>query len=197
MKILNLYAGIGGNAHNWSREEHDITHVEINEEIASCNQKLHPRDKVIVGDAYKHIEENHQDYDYIWASPPCPSHSSIRKAGAKNGQYQAKIPDMDLYGIIIFLDRIFEGEYCVENVNSYYKPLIKKNLYDKNNHYFWSSHSIPDVELDSQEHNHGNNTVWQEYYGIDLSNFSFDTVEKRQVLRNCVHPKLGKKILQA
>lgn len=50
MKILNLYAGIGGNRKLWGNE-HDITAVEMNESSAKIYQELFPKDKVIVGNA--------------------------------------------------------------------------------------------------------------------------------------------------
>ena len=50
MKILNLYAGIGGNRKLWGNE-HEITSVEFNEKIANQYHKLYPNDKIIVADA--------------------------------------------------------------------------------------------------------------------------------------------------
>lgn len=198
MKILNLYAGIGGNSHNWDRDKHKVTHVEINEEIAEANKKLHPQDKVIQEDAINYLEQNHQVYDYIWASPPCPSHSSIRKAGAKNGQYSAKVPDMDLYGVIIFLDRIFVGDWAVENVEPYYEPLIERNLTKTSRHFIWSNHTVPEVNLSTQNIHQGNNSEWVKWLGIpELHDYSFQSVEKRKVLRNCVHPEIGEAILKS
>jgi len=106
-KVLNLYAGIGGNRKLW--EDVDVTAVEIDPQIAKIYQQLYPNDKVIVGDAHKFLLENFKDYDYIWTSPPCPSHSCIRKMGCnpnKNnpeGQNKPIFPDMKLYEEIIFL----------------------------------------------------------------------------------------------
>lgn len=51
MKILNLYAGIGGNRKLWG-DEHEITAVEINPEIAEIYKNLYPQDTVIIGDAH-------------------------------------------------------------------------------------------------------------------------------------------------
>ena len=39
MKILNLYAGIGGNRKLWGKE-HDITAVELRPEIAAIYQRF-------------------------------------------------------------------------------------------------------------------------------------------------------------
>jgi len=195
MKILNLYAGIGGNRKHWDGEKHNITAVEMNEEIAEVYQDNFPEDKVVVGDAHEYLKENHEDFDFIWASPPCPTHSSIRKAGAKNGQYEPKYPDMKLWQEIILLDTFFEGDWVVENVQTYYEPLIEPQR--RNHHYFWSNFSIPKVQTGDQIHNNGNVKKWQEYYGFDLSDYSFETIEKRKVLRNCIHPGIGEAILKS
>ena len=52
MKILNIYAGIGGNRKMWGGE-HEVVAVEINKDIAKIYQDNFPKDKVIVGDANK------------------------------------------------------------------------------------------------------------------------------------------------
>lgn len=43
MKILNLYAGIGGNRKLWS-DEHEITAVEYKQDIADVYKQLFPND---------------------------------------------------------------------------------------------------------------------------------------------------------
>lgn len=53
MRILNLYANIGGNRKFW--DGHEITAVEIDPKIAALYQKLWPDDKVMVGDAQGRI----------------------------------------------------------------------------------------------------------------------------------------------
>jgi len=209
--ICNAFGGVGANTHNWSRDKHDITHIEYNKEIARCNEQLHPEDTVVVEDAIIHLENNWDQYDYIWASPPCPSHSSIRKAGAKKGQYTAKMPDMDLYSVIVFLDEFFQGEFTVENVKPYYKRLDKQErekirnrqtvippASETSRHLFWSSHEVPEVRLPTQNIHHGNHSDMTEWLGIpELNDYTFQSVEKRKVLRNCVHPKIGEAILKS
>ena len=44
MKILNLYAGIGGNRKLWG-DEHEVVAVENNEEIAEAYKTFYPKDQ--------------------------------------------------------------------------------------------------------------------------------------------------------
>ena len=52
MKILNLFAGIGGNRTQWG-DKHKITAVELIPEIGEVYQKRFPSDQVIIGDCYE------------------------------------------------------------------------------------------------------------------------------------------------
>ena len=74
MKVLNLYAGIGGNRKLWG-DEHEITAVEYDAKIAKIYQDFFPNDTVIVGDAHQYLLEHYSEFDFIWGSPPCPTHS--------------------------------------------------------------------------------------------------------------------------
>jgi len=203
MKILNLYAGIGGNRAKWEGEKHDITAVEINNEIAQEYERLHPTDKVIVADAHSFLRDNHEDYDFIWSSPPCPTHSSIRKAGAKNNQYEEKFPDMNLYEEIIFLKYFFNGNWVVENVNPYYRNDLeyKKSDFliqpqDRARHVFWSNFTIPEINVPTQHIHQGNNSDWRQYLGLEVKE-NWGTVKQRKVLRNAVHPKIGYEVFHS
>ena len=53
MKILNLYAWIGGNRKEW--EWHQITAVEYDPVIAKVYQDLYPNDIVIIWDAHQYL----------------------------------------------------------------------------------------------------------------------------------------------
>lgn len=96
MKILNLYAGIGGNRKLWG-DEHEITAVEYNESIAAIYKDLYPNDTVIVADAHQYLLEHFQEYDFIWTSPPCPTHSRMNFMK----HMPKRFPDMKLYEEII------------------------------------------------------------------------------------------------
>ena len=69
MKILNLYAGIGGNRKLWGNE-HEVTAVEYLPEIAKIYKENFPNDSVVIADAHKYLEEHYSEFDFIWSSPP-------------------------------------------------------------------------------------------------------------------------------
>ena len=104
MKILNLYSGIGGNRKLW-KDEHEVTAVEYNEEIAMVYRDYFPNDEVIIGDAHEYLLKNYMNYDFIWSSPPCTTHTRINKnfAVTKNGKgkINPRFPDMKLWQEII------------------------------------------------------------------------------------------------
>jgi DNA (cytosine-5)-methyltransferase 1 len=186
MKILNLYAGIGGNRKLWG-EEHQITAVENDENIACAYQTIFPKDRVIITDAHKYLLDHYKEFDFIWSSPPCPTHSDIRRCGVHHGQYPAKYPDMKLYEEIIFLKHFSKCPWVVENVVSYYDPLIKP--FEAHRHYFWSSFIITKIKTtENRIHNDIVGSI--PVYGFDLNKFDY-IQDKRKVLRNMVDPKLG------
>ena len=133
MKILNLYAGIGGNRVLWENVE--VTAVEYKPEIAELYKEFHPNDNVIIGDAHKYLIEHYKDgWDFIWASTPCPTHSRFNFLTSVQEGKEVLYPDMSLWQEIIFLKHWFKGKFCVENVITYYEPLI--HPIECNNHYF-------------------------------------------------------------
>lgn len=192
MKILNLYAGIGGNRKLWGNE-HEVTAVEMDENIAAVYKDLFPNDNLIIGDAHQYLLDNFKDFDFIWASPPCQTHSSFRQnIGVRYRGVEPVYPDMKLYQEIIFLQANFEGLYVVENVNPYYKPLIEPSV-KLDRHLFWTNFDIEPREFDRPKIRSAQIPQLQEFLGYDLS--SYKIPNKRQVLRNCVQPKVGKYIL--
>jgi DNA (cytosine-5)-methyltransferase 1 len=200
MKILNLYAGIGGNRKLWG-DEHEITAVENNEKIAQIYQDFFPQDKVIVADAHQYLLDHYSEFDFIWSSPPCPSHSMFRKHFSMNVGAKPLFPDMQLYEEILFLKHYFKGNWVVENVKSYYEPLIKPQILQR--HYFWANFDIPikefkkdRINLTGGRHETEKQQLdkLQEHHGFDISKYS--GISKRTVMRNCVNPELGLHILQ-
>jgi len=184
MKILNLYAGIGGNRLLW--DGHEITAIEYNKQIANEYKRRFPEDTVIITDAHQYLLEHLQDgWDFIWASPPCPSHSRINT----DGQHPPRYPDMSLYQEIILLSsNWYKGKWVVENVIPYYRPLIPP-IIDIDRHLFWCNFKVnklkikPEKPISAQTGTNGR-------FGFNLKGNSI-RVDKRQVLRNLVNPEIG------
>ena len=192
MKILNLYAGIGGNRKLWG-DEHEVWAVEVNYEIAMAYKKLYPNDVVLVEDAHQYLLEFAQNFDFIWSSPPCPTHGQYRyNVGFKAKGYKPVFPDMKLYEEIIFLQHYYDGLWLVENVKPYYKPLIEPTAVLQR-HLFWSNFDIEHLELPTKKLRSKNKL--SDYPEYDLEGTGI--TNKRQVLRNCVEPELGLHILNA
>ena len=187
MNVLNLYAGIGGNRALWDGAE--VTAVEINPAIAEVYSDLYPQDTVIVCDAHEYLLENYQNFDFIWTSPPCPTHGQYRyNVGVRAKGYKGVYPEMSLYQEIIFLQYHFAGLYAVENVVSYYEPFIKPQKIGR--HYIWANFEISPFESEASNIRSKNKiSDFQEY---DLSKYKLSN--KRQVLRNCVNSALGKHV---
>lgn len=190
-KILNLYAGIGGNRKLW--KGHDITAVENEKYIADIYYNFFPFDKIIIADAHQFLLDNFDKYDFIWSSPPCQTHSSFRQnIGVRYRGVKPEYPDMRLYQEILFLQANFKGNWIVENVKPYYKPLIEPTfILDR--HYFWSNIKIPEKKFKKDIIRKAQIPQLQKKYGFDLSDFKLPN--KRQILRNCVEPKIGQYIL--
>ncbi len=92
---------------------------------------------------------------------------------------------MDLYQEVIFLKHFFKGKWVVENVNPYYSPLISGKLIQR--HLFWSNFIIPRKKFNSDKINLGKMKDFRKI--ADLRKYKLNN--ERQVLRNCVEPKLG------
>ena len=201
MKVLNLYAGIGGNRKLW--QDVEVTAVELNPDIAKIYQEFFPQDNVIIGDAHQYLLEHFKEFDFIWSSPPCQSHSVCNHF--LKGQGIFRYPDMKLWQEIIFLKHFFKGKYVIENVKSYYEPLFNPQVIGR--HYFWANFKISDIKIDYQIGTMNRNASKEvqrkaiireaqipEFLALhDLKDFKLPN--KRQVLRNCVLPKIGLHIL--
>ena len=200
MKILNLYAGIGGNRKLWG-DQHEVTAVEIDPNIAKIYKKFFPGDKVIMGDAHEYLLKHYKEFNFIWSSPPCPTHS--RTNNFLHAQGKIRYPDTNLYQEIIFLKTFFKGKWVVENVIPYYEPLIKPQILGR--HYFWSNFLIPtsnsksnfnianargSTRLETQKYME----ALEEYTGFSLRNIKHKN--KKLLLRNCVNPKIALHIFE-
>lgn len=191
MKVLNLYACIGGNRKEWTDVE--VTAVELNEEIAAIYKEYFTHDKVIVADAHEYLLQHYTEFDFIWSSRPCITHSRARYWTSKGGRYAPKFPDLVLYEEILFLQHFAECKWVIENVVPYYEPLIKPTV-QIGRHLFWSNFPIKPIDFNdrSDVHTTTSNSV---VYGFDLSNRKISH-RKDQILRNLVNPDLGLYILE-
>lgn len=196
MEILNLYSGIGGNRKLWG-DEHNITSVEYREDIANVYKHYFPNDKVVIADAHQYLLDHYKEYDFIWSSVPCQTHSKSKFWGTGAGnKYDMPYPDMRLYQEIIYLNHMFKGIWVVENVNPYYKPLIIPGVtpVELDRHLFWSNFKIKKIETKKTDINRGTRDEWKAHHGFDLSGFKFES-RTDQIYRNCVHPETGLHIL--
>tara|TARA_R100000231_G_scaffold129619_1_gene101055 strand:- start:90 stop:752 length:663 start_codon:yes stop_codon:yes gene_type:complete len=151
LKILNLYACLGGNRYKWDEvADVDVTAVEWDKDLAKLYQERFPNDKVIVADAHQYLLDHYKEFDFIWSSPPCPTHSRAR---GWNTKLKTKYPDMKLYEEIILLETVskgqtprFKGKYVVENVIPYYEPLIPG--LKRHRHLYWTNFNLPNTLTD-------------------------------------------------
>jgi len=199
MKILNLYACLGGNRYKWNEVNNDIevTAIELDAELARMYKERFPNDTVIVADAHQYLLDHYKEFDFIWSSPPCPSHSKVRFTQKNKDFYNPVYPEMSLYQEIIFLQTHFKGKFCVENVIPYYEPLIQGKK--RGRHIYWTNFNLP------------SNIGERDFTGImcGQSNDEHSKLEKfhdykcsaniggyRDVLRNLVDYEVGKTIFE-
>jgi DNA (cytosine-5)-methyltransferase 1 len=187
LRVLNLYAGVGGNRKLW--KDVDVTAVEYDPIIAAAYAHFFPHDHVVVGDAHQYLLENFMKFDFIWSSPPCPTHSQYRfNVGVRAKGYAPVYPDMTLWQEIIFLKHHFKGKWVVENVKSNYEPLVPRIVYGR--HYVWSNFKIVPTTMPPSLIRSKNKLS---DFDTDLSVWPISN--KRQVLRNMVDPSMGLSIL--
>jgi DNA (cytosine-5)-methyltransferase 1 len=196
MKVLNLYACLGGNRYKWG-EEHEITAVELDAEAARLYQERFPNDTVIVADAHQYLLDHYKEFDFIWSSPPCPTHSRMRKTntGEGEGKSKATYPDMMLYQEIILLQHFFKGKYCIENVIPYYEPLIPAQK--RGRHLYWCNFILPNNLGERKASNFINSKVSElsKFHDYDFTKYKGEQrVDK--MARNLVDYEAGRTILE-
>lgn len=197
MNILNLYCGIGGNRKMWG-DDHEITAVEFDPKIAAIYQDFFPNDTVVVADAHQYLLEHYREFDFIWASPPCPTHSGVNNF--LNPQGIIRYPDMKLWQEIIFLQHFCKTLFCIENVKSYYEPFLKPQISGR--HYFWSNLKIPQMRIKAtvgkmcgKEQNKNRKDI-QISHGMRAQRNAPNNLNIK-VLNNCCHPEIGLAILNS
>jgi len=193
-KILNLYACLGGNRYKWG-DEHDITAVELDPQLARLYQERFPNDTVVVGDAHQYLLDHYKEYDFIWTSPPCPTHSRMALAQKNTKNWKVNYPDMKLYQEILLLDNYFEGKYVVENVIPYYEPLISAKK--RGRHLYWTNFNLPSILSNRKSVSMAVKNeidLWCKFHDYDFNKYK-GTQRKDKISRNLVDYVAGKTIL--
>lgn len=197
MKILNLYACLGGNRYKWDEvTDVDVTAVELDTECARLYQERFPNDKVIVADAHQYLLDHYKEFDFIWSSPPCPTHSRVRISQKNTKSFVPKYPDMKLYEEILFLDNYFNGKYVVENVIPYYEPLIPAQK--RGRHLYWTNFNLPNILSNRKAKiSAGVNEVKKlcEFHNYNFYNYKGKQLTNK-IARNLVDYEAGKTILK-
>lgn len=172
-------------------EEHQVTAVEYDSSIATIYSNLFPKDQLVIGDAHQYLLEHYKEFDFIWSSPPCPTHSKT----IFFSHIKPRFPDMKLYEEILFLQHFFKGKWIVENVKSYYDPLIRPT--ESARHYFWSNFHISYHPLNQKVRNDKGMTFSAKMAirGLDIQDFHNYKGDKRTLFNNMVEPELGLHIL--
>lgn len=203
-KVLNLYACLGGNRYKWDEVakeaniEIEVTAVELDEEAARLYQERFPNDTVIVADAHQYLLDHFKEFDFIWSSPPCPTHSKVRISQKNRESFEFKYPDLKLYEEIIFLDNFFDGKYCIENVTPYYEPLIPAQK--RGRHLYWTNFILPndinERKLDGTLTNMKKEVhVLSKFHDYDFRKYK-GTQSVQKMARNLVDYEAGRTIFE-
>lgn len=197
MRVLNLYAGLGGNRKLWT--DCEVTAVELDPKIAEVYKNLNPNDTIIIGDAHEYLLNNFDKFDFIWSSPPCQTHSKLHKANCRT---KKKYIEIELYQEIIFLQHFSKCLFLIENVVPYYEPLVKPTK-KIGRHLFWTNFDFEAEEVKNfpkfaTDQNMTAKIKLMEWLGINYEGNIYykDNHCVTQVLRNCVHPRVGEQIFE-
>ena len=196
MKILNLYACLGGNRYKWNevKEDIEVTAVELDPEAARLYQERFPNDTVIIADAHQYLLDHYKEFDFIWSSPPCPTHS--RLVQSNKNKIKMKYPDMKLYEEILLLKHLYNGKYVIENVIPYYEPLIPAQK--RHRHLYWTNFNLPNNLNERKFQLCATKNEFSElceFHDYDFRKYKGEQ-SKTKMARNLVDYEAGKTILE-
>lgn len=201
-KILNLYACLCGNRYKWDQSAKEagvkleVVAVELDPELAKLYQERFPNDIVIVADAHQYLLDHYKEFDFIWSSINCPTHSRARFWKSVNYDTTLKpvYPDFKLYEEIVFLKHYFKGDYVVENVIPYYEPLIEAQ--QRGRHLYWSNIELPRILSERKIPLAGKDEVKRlcEFHDYDFYKYKGEQ-RINKIARNLVDYEAGKTIL--
>ena len=197
-KILNLYACLGGNRYKWDEvADIEVTAVELDPELARMYQERFPNDTVIIADAHQYLLDHYNEFDFIWTSPPCPTHSRARfwVSSSQETSLLPVYPDMNLYQEVIFLTNYFKGKFVVENVIPFYEPLVPAKK--RGRHLYWTNFNLPSVLSTRSFKMSGKSEVKDlcRFHGIAIDSYKGNQ-RKDKIARNLVDYEAGETILQ-
>ena len=200
MRVLNLYACLGGNRYKWDEVaeqagiELQVTAVELDPELARMYKERFPNDTVIVADAHQYLLDHFDEFDFVWSSPPCPTHSRLNSMIVKN-QGKPRYPQMMLYEEIIILKQWFKGKFVVENVIPYYEPLISAQKRDR--HLYWCNFTLPNDLGDRKKKDLNLIKIDElcDFHEIDLSSY-VGNQPKMKLAKNLVDYEAGRTIFE-
>ncbi|MHA1318142.1 MAG: DNA cytosine methyltransferase [Candidatus Heimdallarchaeaceae archaeon] len=195
IKILDLFAGIGGTARGIQKYliengiDFEYVAVDNDQEVLAAHKKLCPESTVVRADAYSYDVTG---FNFIWASPPCQTHSMC------NMYYNRKNPDMRLWDLIRKLQQQ-KISFIVENVKPYYSPPIKPVI-KIDRHLFWSNLALVPFSVSTRFKAFNKMSIrdWEEYHNIPskVTEHILDRMKRRQVLRNVCHSSISYNILK-
>lgn len=141
---------------------------------------------MVVGDAHQYLLDHYEEFDFIWSSPPCPTHSRL------NFSRNVKTyPSMVLYQEILFLRSWFKGKFCVENVVPYYEAIIKPSV-ELGRHLFWTNFPVPNKQFTNIDVSRST----QEELSLDLG-MPIPRHNARKLLRNCLKPEIAEHLFNS
>lgn len=215
-KFLNAFAGgIGGNRKLLDEiiPDLEVTAIENDPDYAKQYSIFYPDDIVHQEDAYDYVIQNYDEFDFIWASPPCKTHS-ITNYFLNKQKKARRMPDLDLFSLIFYL-RMYSKTipWIVENVKPieldyppYNEPVIPPTFI-LGRHYYWSNRYIPfnnyystkinllNSKKETRVTDVENEKLLLKHFEIDNSKFFLKSDPKKFALRNAVNPKEARDVI--